>query len=111
MQTCLILTTLYLEINVYFFMSCKKGKICPLQSSDSTKSIFGYLIYFTPKKLHAKKVTEKLLLSFLRLIPTLPPIVDGRMDEQQTRKARRGYPECDSIVWFQAVNGALACGW
>ena len=24
---------------------------------------------------------------------------------------RRGYPECDSVVWFQAVNEALACGW
>ena len=54
-----------------------------------------------PKKI---KVTE----AFLRLTPAIPSKVDGRTDEQQTsRRARRGFPECDSVVWFQAVNEAL----
>ena len=51
--------------------------------SDSTKSIFWYVIYFTQKKLHAKK-EEKLLKRFwdIPLPPPPPPsiLTDGRTD-------------------------------
>ena len=53
--------------------------------SDSTKSIFRYVIYVTQKKLHTKK-EEKLLKRFWDRPP--PPLnLDGRMDRRTTDKS------------------------
>ena len=53
--------------------------------SDSTKSIFRYVIYVTPKKLHAKE-EEKLLKRFW---DRSPPPQSWRTDRQTARRTNR----------------------
>ena len=69
-------------------------------SSDSTKSIFRYVIYVAPKKLHAKK-EEKLLKRFWDR-PLPPPLnLDRRMTDKSVLEKLR----CLS------AGGAKKCQW